>query len=149
MTAPRFPIFITLAGERVLVVGGGKVAARRVGVLIEFGAAVTLVSPEICAAMRLHELAEWRQSRYDGLNGRYALVVAATDERETNRTVGEDARRAGIPVSVADARDESTFWFPAIVREGGIVAGLTSECADHSAVKRAAEMVREALGIRN
>lgn len=143
---PRFPLFIPLEGEPVLVVGGGAVAARRVKALLSFGAAVTVVSPELCPALEREQARfRWKRRRYDGDVSGYRLAVAATDDRAVNRLVGEDARRLGIPVSVADRKEESTFWFPAIARSGGMVAGLTSADGDHAAVKRTAERIRRVL----
>ncbi len=145
--APRFPVFVSIEGKDVLIVGGGKVASRRARVLLEFGAAVTVISPEISRDMRdLLGRVEWRRERYAGLNGKaYTLIVAASDDREVNRQTGNDAAAAGVPVSVADSKTESTFWFPAIVRGNGLVAGLTSENGDHAAVKRAAEKLRRKM----
>ncbi len=146
MADSRFPLFVSLCGKDVLVVGGGAVAARRARTLLEFSAAVTVIAPEISEAMReLLGRVAWRQERYSGLDKAYALVIAATDERETNRGIGEDAKAAGVPVSVADCKEESTFWFPAIIRGSGLTAGMISESGDHGKVKRAAETIRKAL----
>jgi len=143
---PRFPIFIPLENKEVLVVGGGKVAARRARSLIDFGASVIVISPEIC--MEMQEFADriiWKQERFSNIDRDFSLVLAATDDRKTNRWIGENAKMLGIPVSVADKKEESTFWFPAIVKGDGIVAGLISESADHGAVREAAKKVRNEL----
>ncbi len=146
MSAPRFPLFISLDGQDALIVGGGKIAARRARTLLMFGASVTIISPEISDETRtLLDRVVWRRERYRGFDKTYTLAVAATDERETNRRVGEDAKAAGIPVSVADRREESTFWFPAVIRGNGLVAGMVSEDGDHKAVKRAAEIIRRQM----
>jgi siroheme synthase-like protein len=144
---PRFPIFIDLSGRDVVVVGGGRIAARRVNALLPFGARITVVAPRL--APGLHPLAErgdisWISREYlkSDLAGA-AMAVAVTSSREVNRQVGEDARALGVPVSVADRRDECTFWFPAVVRSGDLVAGLVSAGGDHALVKRAAQMLRD------
>ena len=143
---PRFPVFISLDGKRVLVVGGGRVAVRRTRVLLDFGVLVTIVAPDISPDMRkLLGRVTWRQERYSGLEQGYALVIAATDHRNVNRQVGLDAEKLGIHVSVADQKEESTFWFPAIVHAGGLVAGLVSHSGDHDAVKRSAQKIRKSL----
>ncbi len=144
--APRFPLFISLNGKDVLVVGGGTIAARRARNLLEFAANVTVVSPEVSDAMReLIGRVAWRRERYNSLDKAYALVVAATNERDVNRIIGEDAKAAGIPASVADSKAESTFWFPAIMRGNGLVAGMVSENGDHCALKKAAEIIRKCI----
>ena len=148
---PRFPLFIPLEGKAVLVVGGGKVAARRTRVLLEFGATVRVIAPEIGMEMQeitnqeIADRVDWRPESYSRLDKGYALVIAATDDRDVNRQVGADAKALAIPVSVADRKEESTFWFPAIARGSGIVAGLVSEEGNHNAVKDAAITIRKAL----
>ena len=146
---PRFPIYIPLENRTVLIVGGGKIAARRARVLLDFGALVTVVSPEICDELqKFMKHICWKQQLYNGIDQTYTLVIAATDDRNVNKLVGENAKALGIYVSVADRKEESTFWFPAIAKGGGIVAGLTSETGDHSAVKAVANEVRKVLDIR-
>ena len=143
---PRFPIFVSLDEKRVLVAGGGTIAARRARVLLHFGAKVTVVAPDACPdMMELLGSVIWRQERYSGLEEGYTLIIAATNDRNVNRQIGEDAGKLGIPVSIADQKEESTFWFPAIVHVGGLVAGLISESGDHGAVKRAAQKMRKSL----
>ncbi len=144
--APRFPLFISLEGKDALVVGGGTVAARRARILLEFSVKITVISPEISEDMReMLGRITWRQERYVGLDKPYILAIAATNERDVNRKIGEDARAEGIPVSVADSKKESTFWFPAVMRGKGLVMGMVSENGDHSAVKTAAEVIRRGL----
>ena len=142
----RFPLFISLENKAVLVVGGGKVAARRTRVLIDFGASVTVVSPELNTQMREHiGHVTWKKQRFDCIDKNFALVLAATDDRNVNKQIGECAKALGIPVSVADRKEESTFWFPAIAKGDGIVGGLISESGNHGAVKEAAKKVRNVL----
>ena len=77
-----------------------------------------------------------------------ALVVAATDDRSVNRAIGERCRRLGIPVSVADAPDECTFFFPALCENDELVVGITSRGAmpgDHAVVARTAAQIRGIL----
>jgi siroheme synthase-like protein len=146
---PRFPLFIDLHNKAVLIAGGGKVAARRAKVLLEFGAVVTVVSPEICTDMsEIRNQITWKKQCYDGIDQGFSLVIAATDDRGVNKSIGERAGALGIPVSVADRKEESTFWFPAVARGGGIIAGLISEEGNHSAVKEAAINIRKMLGKR-
>ena len=139
----RCPLFIDLNGPNAVVVGGGPIACRRAGVLKTFGAQVTLIAPE----WKEHiEGVSWLQRPYQSgdLDGA-VLAVAATDDRAVNRLVGEDARALGIPVSVADRREECTFLFPAVCLGEELVAGVVSANNDHKAVARAAAAIRETL----
>jgi len=112
---PRFPLWLDLRGRPVLVVGGGRVALRRAKTLLKCGAQIKLISPTLAEPLPVEHVArEYRAGDVRGM----ALCVAATDDRQVNRLVGEEARALGIPVSVADAPLESTFYFPALVVQG-------------------------------
>ena len=123
------------------VYGAGKIAARRVGVLHRFGADVTVVAPEARAELTVDRARGYEKSDLSGV----FLAVAATDDREVNRRIGEDCRAAGIPVSVADRAEESTFYFPAVCEGGGLIAGVVSDGTAHRAVAQAAERIRAVL----
>ena len=85
--ASCFPLFVDLYGRRCVIVGGGAIAARRAAVLGEFGAAVTVIAPEWKGGVRN---IDWVPRVYvpGDLAGAF-LAVAATDDREVNRSVGE------------------------------------------------------------
>lgn len=147
---PDFPAFINLHGRVALVVGGGKVAARRAEVLLNFGASVRLIAPVISEeAQRLleREGLVWRQRAYKSsdLEG-VTLAVAATDVREANQRIGQEAKEHGVLVSVADRREECSFYFPAIIRSENLTAGLVSnDGSRHDLVKKTAARLRGAL----
>ncbi len=124
------PIFMDLRGRRGLVAGGGDVAARRVALLRRAGASVTVVAPQVGAAMR-QQLADDAVAHFarpfapDHLRG-CALVVAATDSRAVNRTVARHARLGGIPVNVADDPALCTFIMPAIIDRSPVVVAVST-----------------------
>jgi precorrin-2 dehydrogenase/sirohydrochlorin ferrochelatase/precorrin-6A/cobalt-precorrin-6A reductase len=147
---PRwFPVFLDISGKRVLVVGGGKIALRRVRTLLKFDCALTILTEALSGELR--ELVEGNRDRVNLYERPYApgdcgtgadFVLALTDKREVNRLVAEEARSKGIPVSVADYQGDSTFYFPAVVNSGGLVIGLSAGGENHRLVKEAAEKVR-------
>ena len=144
MSTPlRFPMFFDLTGRRVVVAGCGNIALRRIRVLLDFGADVTVVAPE---AKELPEGIHWISRGYEtgDLAGAF-LAVAATNSREVNHLIGVDAGKAGIPVSVADCREECTFFFPAICKTDSLVAGVVSDGFDHSKTARAARAIRSVM----
>lgn len=147
---PRFPAFIDLDGKQVLVVGGGEIASRRVKMLLRFGADVTVVAPQGSAAVEAwasEGKIRWEKRKYrDDVSPRFALVTAATDDRALNRAVGEAAKALRIPVSVSDSREESSFYFPAVVEEGNLVGGFVSKDGkDHRLVREQTEKIRQLL----
>ena len=111
----RFPLFIELENRPCLVVGGGKVAARKAEALAEFGARVVQVAPEVSG----------RGFEDSDVEGK-ALVVAATDDPAVNRRVADLCKAKGVPVNVEDDPANCTFVFPAIFRKGPIVAAVSS-----------------------
>ena len=142
-TPLRFPLFIDVAGKRAVIIGGGAVACRRAGVLARFGAEVTLIAPR---CKPLEGSIEWLRRPYSpGDLAGAVLAVAATDDRSVNRAVGEEARALGIPVSVADAPQECTFFFPAVCTGDNIVAGVAGRGDDHARTARAAKAIRAVL----
>ncbi len=138
---PRFPLFLPLAGCCVLVVGAGAVAARRVRVLRRFGARVRVVAPENRAGLENVILRGFLPSDLDGA----VLAVAAADDRAVNRQAAALCAARGIPVSVADRAEESTFYFPAICEGDGLVAGLISTDGNHRKVRETAAQIRNLL----
>ena len=123
--------------------GGGKIALRRAGVLLSFGADVTIIAP-VCEAVP--EGATFLQRPYEqgDLAGAF-LAVAATNCREVNFQVGQEANAAGILVSVADRKEESNFFFPAICAGSGLVAGVVSQGEEHKKTAAAARKIRTVL----
>ncbi len=125
-----YPIVLRLDGRRALVVGGGKVAARRVGGLLEAGARVVVVSPRFAPGFRRLVATRGvacieRSYRLDDVTGA-DLAIAATDDREVNARVRSDARQAGVPVCVVDDPEHSDFIVPAVVRRGDFLLAISS-----------------------
>jgi len=123
-----YPVGLRLLGRRVVVVGGGQVAHRRVAGLLEARARVTVVAPEVTPA--LEALVEpgsltWVPRRYeDGdLDGAW-YAVAATDDPEVNAAVAAEAEAARIFCARADDRSASSVWTPAVGRQGDLVVGV-------------------------
>ena len=139
----NFPMFVSLEGKKIVVVGGGNIAQRRIGVLLEFGAQVIIVAPEV---QKVPEGAVWLQKPYEtgDLKGAF-FAVTATNNREVNHQVYLDAENMGIPVSVADCLKECTFFFPAICRGDNLIAGVVSDGTDHHKTARAARAIRSTL----
>lgn len=126
-----YPLSLDLEGRKVLVVGGGRVALRKVNTLLSFKARVHLVSPE--ALPQLEELARegkitCHQEKYrrEFLQG-CLLVIGATNDQDINREIARDARRENIPVNVADNPEHCTFMVPALVKRGPLTISISTE----------------------
>ena len=125
-----YPVALDLRDRLCLVVGGGPVAEAKVEGLLAAGARVTVVSPELTAA-----LASWaadgriihRPHEYgpDDLDGQH-LVFAATDRREVTETVAAEARRRGLWVNAADDPAFCDFLLPSVLRRGRLVIAVST-----------------------
>src|SRR4051812_27103719 len=123
-----YPVGLRLLGRRVVVVGGGQVAHRRVAGLLEARARGTVVSPEGTPA--LEALVEpraltWVRRRYEAgdLDGAW-YAVAATDDPAVNAAVATEAEASRIFCARADDRSASSVWTPAVGRQGDLVVGV-------------------------
>ena len=146
-----FPLFVDMTGRKVLVIGGGNVAERRIKTLTGFGAKITVISPAVtghiehAASSGLVRLVKRKYKKGDIAALMPVLVIAAADERQANKKAKTEAGSLGILVSVADCRDECTFIFPAIAESGDYIAGIISKNGSHSGVKKTAKKVRGLL----
>lgn len=122
-----FPLFISLDELPCLVVGGGKVALRKVKTLLEYGAKVTVVAPRMESAFEHMEGVKIRKREFQetDLQG-MQIVFAATSDQECNRYVSELCRKQKIFVNVADVPEECDFFFPALVRRKDVVVGIST-----------------------
>lgn len=144
------PLFIDMTNRRVTVFGGGAVAARRIGVLLRFGAVVTLVSPEISGEteqllkeyepgqIRYHR----RSYRTGELQGEPEFVFACTDDETVNDAIYRECRHREIPVSVASDQSKCDFYFPAVIEQEDLIIGISSGGKDHRHVREAAASLR-------
>ena len=122
----HYPIFLDLKDRAVLVAGAGKVALRKTRGLVEAGARVTVVAPEVLPdfatlPVRVHR----RRFRASDLAGA-VLVFAATDDRAVNRRIGVAASRRGVFANIADSAAECAFLVPARVRRGDVQIAIST-----------------------
>jgi len=121
------PVFQNVKGRHCLVVGGGAVAVRKAGVLLDAGAKVRVVAPEIDDALKAHAAVEALYARFEPqhLDG-MALVIAATNDRAVNRQVSELAQARNIPVNVVDDPELCSFIMPAILDRSPLMVAFSS-----------------------
>lgn len=107
----HLPLFFDLRGRPVLVVGGGSVAARKAAFLHEVGAALTVIAPEIDAAIcALPQVnLQKRPAGLDDLESDWHLVILATNRPDLQASLADRCRTRRIPVNRCDAPDESDF----------------------------------------
>ncbi|MFC5943982.1 uroporphyrinogen-III C-methyltransferase [Micromonospora harpali] len=152
MSAPNpYPLGLRLAGRRVVVVGGGAVATRRVPALLDAGADVLLVSPELTPALRAHVDAgrlHWEPRRFapDDLDGAW-LVQAAVADAVAAAAVSAAAAERRIFCVRADDRAAATAWTPAVTRHGPVTVAVLGG-GDPRRAMTVRDAVRDLLGAR-
>lgn len=138
-----FPMFVDMTERECLIVGGGNVAYRKVMVMLDFGAKVTVVAEDICdelrkliagdranngwfssdAADRITIIKRrFEQKDCDGME----MVIAATDDNALNHEIAEYCKAKGIMVNAVDQKADCSFIFPSYIKEKNLVAAFSS-----------------------
>lgn len=170
-----FPVFTQIEGKRCLIIGGGKVAARKVHTLLRYGADVVVVAEKVCEEIKkslpegnvfedIYSDSEGKKDmqiptimnsdnpirthRIISLENEIKkafLVIAATSSREENHRAAELCRQYNILVNVADSEKESTFIFPSVVRKGDISIGINSGTGSPAVSKQIRKQIEKAV----
>ncbi len=144
-----FPIFVDLSEKHIVVVGAGKIAARRIRTLLEFAGKITVIAPEIEEAILALagkgpvqlKRRVFEESDLDGAD----MVLAITDDKELNTTIGTLCREKGIPVNTSHDKTLCDFYFPGVVQKENVVVGVTASGKDHAQARAVTEKIRETL----
>lgn len=132
-----FPFFMDIAGKRGVIAGGGKVAARKAEKLLAFGPKLVVIAPRIEESIRIQE----RMLKKDGTASLIVhereigmedlkeadFVIAATDDESANSRIYAYCSAERIPVNVVDDKEKCSFYFPALVREGDLTVGISTD----------------------
>jgi siroheme synthase-like protein len=125
------PISISLAGRRTLIVGGGKVALRKVNNLLDYDCQVTVVAPEPVEKLEYYaerKRLEIKKRAYkSGEAADFHFVIAASDDEELNRAVYDDAHKAGVLVNAVDDPEFCDFIFPAVTKRGSLTIAVNTD----------------------
>lgn len=144
-----YPVNLSLSGRPALLVGGGRVACRKLEELHRAGADITVVGPELHPDTEAR-VAEWgivvrrRPFRTEDAEGCFLLIAAATGE--VNREAAAAARRSGAIVNVVDNPELSDFTMPAIVRRGRLLLTASTGGALPAFSRRLRESLEHSFG---
>ena len=145
--APSYPVNLVLDGRPCLVVGGGRVAARKVAGLRESGARVHVLAPSVDAALKDRPGVTWEERAYrTGDAAGYRLVIAATDDRAVNGDVAADAERQGVWVNSADDPERCSFTLPSVVRRGALMVSVSTSGRSPAVARWLRERLDEEIG---
>lgn len=141
-----FPMFVDMTERECLIVGGGNVAYRKVIVMLDFGAKVTVVAEDICDELRkltIDDIASEdktgsytanKENRITFIKRRFErkdcdgmeVVIAATDDNALNHEIAEYCKAKDIMVNVVDQKADCSFIFPSYIKEKNLVAAFSS-----------------------
>jgi uroporphyrin-III C-methyltransferase/precorrin-2 dehydrogenase/sirohydrochlorin ferrochelatase len=125
-----FPVFFDLTGQKVLVVGGGEVALRKISLLERTGALISVVAPDVAPELMARAAGGKlklfiREFSPDDLHGA-RLVIVATSQRVLNRWIASLSESRGIPVNVVDDARASRFIVPAIIDRDPVLVAVST-----------------------
>lgn len=122
-----YPIFVDLKDRTVVVVGGGMIAWRKVEALVDSGACVKVIAPRIIDEIACYERVEAIRRNYapGDLEGA-CLVIAATDDENTNTAVSRDAADRAILCNVVDRPELCSFIVPSVIQKGPIKIAIST-----------------------
>lgn len=145
-----YPIFLKTENLPCLVVGGGEVGARKVETLLNCGASVALVSPEVVEwlAEKIKEgVVELVGKHYEErqLEGCF-LVIAATDDLELNIQIARDAEKRGILCNVVDYPQEGNFILPALIQRGALTLAISTSGKSPALARKIREDLEQRFG---
>ena len=141
-----FPMFVDMTKRECLIVGGGNVAYRKVIVMLDFGAKVTVVAEDICDELRkltIDDIASEdktgsytanKENRITFIKRRFErkdcdgmeMVIAATDDNALNHEIAEYCKAKDIMVNAVDQKADCSFIFPSYIKEKNLVAAFSS-----------------------
>ncbi|MCI8804465.1 MAG: precorrin-6A reductase [Clostridiales bacterium] len=141
----RFPLFIDISGKMVVIVGGGKVSARRTDTLLKFGAKIKVISPHFfCRRNDKNVMYIRKKFEPSDLDGAF-MVIGATDDREINHFIYTLCKGRNIFYSITDCREECNFYFPAVCMNGELSIGVVSRGDKHGLVRETADKIRRLI----
>jgi precorrin-2 dehydrogenase / sirohydrochlorin ferrochelatase len=141
-----YPIMLNVANQHVVVIGGGKVAERKIHGLLEAKAKITVVAPAITAGIQQLVAARalvWRQKAFspDDIEKAW-IVIAATNDRDVNKAVAKAAKPYQL-INIVDDPERSNFHVPAIVRRGKLAIAVSTGGASPTVAQQIRRQLEE------
>jgi len=142
-----FPFFKNIKDQKVVVVGGGNIATRRIKTLLNFSCKLTIISPtiseELClrtgafaCLKRACEIQDIEDADY---------VIVATNDNEINEKIVKRCKEKNIPVNNASKKEDCDFYFPSIIIKEDLTIGLTAQGKNHREAKICRQKIEKGL----
>ena len=141
-----FPFFMEIGQKPCLVVGGGTVALRKIEKLLPFGASITVVAPVFCREIaEMTGISRICRSFAPADTEGMLFVIGATDDAAVNHEISAVCSAKSIPVNIVDDPKGCSFLFPALVKRGELVAGISTGGGSPLAAQFIRKRVEEAI----
>jgi len=139
------PVYLNITNKKILIIGGGKVAAFKLERLLQFTENVTVLAKEVVVDIR-SSVIKVIQSEYasDVLDG-FALIYSCTNNRELNRRIENDAEKLKIPVNVVDDPNLCDFISPAVYTDKNFSIAVSTFGTAPSGAAKVRDMIKKAL----
>ncbi len=144
-----FPFYLNIEGKTALIIGGGRIACRRLKSLLKFDIYIKLVAKSISEEIRdikSDRLELYEQEFTEEFLHGVSFVIMATDDKELHKELSGLARDNGVWVNDAADRKNCDFYFPSIVEHEEMIISVSNQGNNHSLTKRVADEIREYLG---
>jgi len=130
MNMPYYPIFLDLKDQKILVVGGGKVAERKIKNLLAYGCRIYIISthftPELKQLVSENKVEDIPYESLETLMDDAFMIIAATDDPKANTEIALQARKRGVLVNAVDQPRDCNFIMPSIVRQGDLQIAIST-----------------------
>ena len=145
----KFPVFIDLQDRKIIVIGGGNIALRRIQTLLPFGGKITVISPglheDLLDLFHNHQIGWLKKEYAKGDCKQGYMVLACTNDRNVNYSVYKETKEMDCYRNNCDCKEESNFYFPGIASKGEIVVGITASGTNHHLAKSVTKKIQQEL----
>jgi siroheme synthase-like protein len=145
-----YPIFLNMSGKKCVVVGGGKVALRKVEMLLDCGTDVTVVSPKPCPEIvksSKNGLIRLVRRDYEAGDLKDAVIaMVCTNVKKVNRKVADEAKKAAVLVNVADNPETSDFIIPSFFRRGNLTIAVSTSGVSPALARKIRAKLEKSFG---
>lgn len=156
MAKAYFPMFVDISQMKIIVVGGGTIATRRIKTLLQFASDITVISPEITDQLKKLEAAgkirHICRTYQEADIAESDMVLSAADSSKVNNQVAEDCKKREyatgrkILISIADDRSKCDFYFPSVIVRDEVVIGINSGGQDPGKVRQVRRKLEDVMG---
>ena len=140
-----FPVFLNIENKNCLIVGGGKVALRKINKLLKYKASITVISKNIIKEIKLlkdikiiiKEFEEYNNKEY---LKKYFLIVAATNDKKLNENIADICLKENILINNASSKDNMNIRFGVSVEKEDYSIGISANGSPSKAIKKSIEI---------